>query len=158
MLLERIMTGMALLWLLTLAVLFAGLPRDTLIGKSFRRLLVEEPARLLNGGPLRTFVAIVVLFGLVAFAVAAPEMVAVMGMTDLSLYLDLVVLAFALRTLGRFKSATANVAASFRRACRQLYLGRVRFNRRSGRTRPLRKPRRPPPSDDNFRPGAWAIT
>jgi hypothetical protein len=96
-----LVTVIALTWLVAGIFMFAALDRGTFVGKSLRRALIEGPARVLSRGPLRTFVALVVFFGLIAFAVAAPEMVAIMGMTDLSLYLDLVVLTFFVRTFDR---------------------------------------------------------
>jgi len=141
--------------LLIVACLFAAFAPETDIGKACRRVLVDTPARLLNGSPLKMLVAVIVLLGLVAFAAAMPEMIAIFGMTDLSIYLDVVALSLIFGAAAGLKTAGLALARAAKRW--RLALTRPRSSRPRVRARRIRKPRRPPPNEDAWSPGAWAI-
>jgi hypothetical protein len=148
------MIGLSLL--MAFAFLVVVFTPDTEIGRAFRRVLVEDPARLLNGGPLKVFVALVVLVGLVAFAVGAPELVALIGMADLSVYLDLAVLAFMLSAATRLRTASRAGLEATKRAFGRLALASARLSWRRVRTRRTRRPRRHAANDDGRPSGVWA--
>jgi len=142
------------LCLLTIACLFAAFAPETEMGKACRHALVDTPARLLNGSPLKVFVALVVLVGLVAFAAAMPEMIAIFGMTDVSLYLDVLALWFIFGAAAGLKTTGLALARAAKRW--RLAFARPRSSRPGVRARRVRKPRRPAPNDDAWSPDAWA--
>lgn len=148
------MTGLSLL--LAFAFLVVAFTPDTNLGKALRRVLVDGPARLLNGGPLKVFVALVVVAGLVAFAVGAPELVALIGMADLSVYIELAALSFILSAVTGLRTASRSGVAATRRCFGRAARAPARLRRRRVRTRRTRKPRRQAANDDGRPFGVWA--
>lgn len=120
-------------------------------------MLVDTPARVLKGGPLKVFVALVVLAALLAFTVAAPEMVALLGVADLSLYLDLAVLSAILGAADAVVAAGRRVAAPTMQLAARLDLAPGRSRRSGTRTRRVRRPQRPSSNDDASPAGDWAL-
>ena len=97
---------------LTAALLVAFLlmvfaPQSTM-GETLHRALVEPLARLLNKGPLKVLLAVLVVFAAVGVALSMPELFVLMGMTDATLSLEAVLLS----------TAAGAVAASTDRAAR----------------------------------------
>lgn len=148
------MTGLTLL--MAFSFLVVAFAPDSDIGKALRRGLVDGPAQLLNGGPLKIFVALVVLVGLVAFAVGAPELVALIGMADLSVYLDLAVLAFILSAGTRLRTASRAGVEAAKRGFGRVALASAHWSRPRARTRRVQKPRNPAANDDGRPFGVWA--
>ena len=148
------MTGLSLL--LAFAFLVTAFLPETQLGKLLRRTLVVRPAEVLNGGPLKVIVALVVLAGVVVFVVAAPEWVALMGMADLSLYLDLAVLSFLLGAVGSLKTASRAGVGVAKQIASRLTLAKARLKRLGVRARRARKPRHGPAADDSWPSGVWA--
>ena len=151
------MTALTLFAMFTFGCLAVAFAPESHIGKAFQRLFVESPARLLNVGPLKMFVALVVLVVLAAIAVAAPEMVPLMGMADLSLYLDLAVLPLILGAANGLTDACVGVAAAAKRYVARIRLMRLRPGRLGLRAQRTRRPRRSKPDDDASPFGVWAI-
>jgi len=137
------------------AVLWAP---DTLIGKSLRVVLIDFPAKTLsNATPLKVIVGLIVFLALVVFIFGAPELVALMGLSDLSIYLDFTVISILMSTAIRLKSVLAYAI----RLVRGIAARDIPQRKRAGSRNRLSHPRRPksPPSDDEG--GAergWAFT
>ena len=142
--------------LLLLAGLGAALAPDTAIGKTLREALIELPARLLNRDRLSLIIAVVAFVGLVTFLAGAPELVALVGLADLSLFVDIAALGLVLGSAVRLKIVRAAVAEISRRLVGRLAnIGspRVRATvraRRLGRSRRAR-------SNDPDPLGGWAL-
>lgn len=141
--------------LLAFAFLLVALAPDSEMGRTLRNALVDRPARLLNGGPLKVFVAIIVLAGLVAFVLGAPELVALIGMTDLTVYLDLVVLSFIVGAVSNLKGAMRAGGQLAKRGANAVMLAPARLQRLPRRVRRARKPRQPVADDDGQAWDAW---
>jgi hypothetical protein len=146
---------MLLSMLLALGFLFVAFAPDTDAGRTLRRALVDAPARMLNGGPLRVISSLVVVVALIAILTAAPEMVVLTGMADVALYLDVVALALLVGALDRIKATAAAVIAVTRRVLDRV-TGRVGPARSRSRGRKARKPRRPSNGDDAWPGFAYA--
>jgi cobalamin biosynthesis protein CobD/CbiB len=144
--------------LLLLALCAALWAPDTPIGKAVRNVLIDLPAKTLSRAtPLKVIVGLIVFLALVAFIVSAPELVAIMGLGDLSIYLDFTIISLLVSTAARLKSVLAYAI----RLIRGIAQSNIPQWRRAGRRNRLSHPRRPksPPSDDEG--GAewgWAFT
>jgi cobalamin biosynthesis protein CobD/CbiB len=133
-----------LLLLALCAVLWAP---DTLIGKSLRSMLIDLPAKMLSRAtPLKVIVGLFVFVALVAFIFSAPELVALMGISDLSIYLDFTIISLLMSTAIRLKSALGYAI----RLVRGIAARDIRQRKRAGSRNRLSHPRRPksPPSDN----------
>ena len=139
--------AMLLLVLLALCFLFVAFAPDTDAGRTLRRALVDAPARMLNGGPIKVISSLIVVAALIAIMTAAPEMVVLTGMADMALYLDLVALALVVGAFDRLK-ATAAAAITVTNRVLARATGRVGQPRSRSRGRKARKPSRPSNSDD----------
>jgi len=94
--------------LLLVALCAALLAPDTPIGKSLRVVLIDRPAKTLSHAtPLKMIVGLIVFLALVAFILSAPELVAIIGLSDLSLYLDITIISILMNTAVRSKSVLA---------------------------------------------------
>jgi hypothetical protein len=142
--------------LLAFAFLVVAFAPDSEMGRTLRSALVDRPARLLNGGPLKIFVSIIILAGLVAFVLGAPERVALIGMTDLTVYLDLVALSFIVGAVSDPKSAMRAGVQLAKRSADAVMSVPARLQRLPGRIRRTRRPRQPVGADDGHAWGAWA--
>ena len=149
------MIGLALLLLFAGAVI--ALAPETAVGKGLRRHLVEEPARLLNRGPLEVFVAVFVVVGFAAFMIGAPELIAIAGgAADFALVLDAAALFLVFGGVGVARTARIVAVRLARGAGGGLVLVRRSLARSRERRPRAHKPRRPR-SDDYADPfGAWA--
>jgi cobalamin biosynthesis protein CobD/CbiB len=126
------------------AVLWAP---DTLIGKSLRSMLIDLPAKMLSRAtPLKVIVGLFVFVALVAFIFSAPELVALMGISDLSIYLHFTIISLLMSTAIRLKSALGYAI----RLVRGIAARDIRQRKRAGSRNRLSHPRRPksPPSDN----------
>ncbi len=143
--------------LLLLALCAALWAPDTLIGKSLRVVLIDAPAKTLSRAtPLKVIIGLIVFLSLLVFIFGAPELVALMGLSDLYFYLDITVISILMNTAVRSKSVLAYAIRLVRIAARKI----PQWKRAGPRNR-LSHPRRPksPPSDDEG--GAewgWAFT
>lgn len=122
-----------------------GAAPDCEMGRTLRSALVDRPARLLNGVPLKVFVAIIVFAGLTAFVLGAQELVALIGMT---VYLDLVVRSFIVGAVSHLKGAMRAGIQLEKRGADAAMTARARLQRPPGRIRRARKPRQPAADDD----------
>ena len=144
--------------LLLLALCAAVWAPGTLIGKSLRVVLIDAPAKTLSRAtPLKMIVGLIVFFALVVFIFGAPELVALMGLSDLYFYLDITVISMLMSTAVRLKSVLAYAI----RLVRGIAARDSPQWKRAGPRNRLSHPRRPksPPSDDEG--GAewgWAFT
>ena len=144
--------------LLLVALSAALLAPDTPIGKSLRVVLIDRPAKTLSHATLlKVIVGLIVFLALVAFILSAPELVAIMGLSDLSLYLDITIISILMNTAVRLKSVLAYAI----RLVRGIAARDIPRSKRAGPRNRLSHPRRPksPPSDDEG--GAewgWAFT
>src|SRR5580700_9246191 len=94
--------------LLLLAMCTALWAPDTPIGKSLRSVLIDAPAKTLSRAtPLKLVIGLIVFLALVVFIFGAPELVALMGLSDLYFYLDITVISLLLSTAVRLKSVLA---------------------------------------------------
>jgi hypothetical protein len=147
-----IATGLLLLVLCT--VLWA---RDTPIGKSLRVVLIDAPAKILiRTTPLKMALGLVVFLVLIVFIFGAPELVALMGLSDLYFYLDFTIVAMLINTAVRLKSVLAcSIRLLRRRAPREI----PQWKRAGSRNR-LSRPRRPkslPSADEGGPEWGWAF-
>jgi hypothetical protein len=144
--------------LLLLALCAALWAPDTPIGKSLRVVLIDRPAKTLSRAtPLKVIVGLTVFLALIAFIISAPELVAIMGLSDLYFYLDITVISILMSTAVRLKSVVAYAI----RLVRGIAARDIPQWKRAGPRSRLSHPRRPksPPSDDEG--GAewdWAFT
>jgi cobalamin biosynthesis protein CobD/CbiB len=144
--------------LLLIALCAALWAPDTPIGKSLRAVLIDPLAKTLNRAtPLKVIVGLIVFLALVIFIIGAPELVAIMGVTDLSIYLDITIISILMSTAVRLKSVLAYAI----RLARGIATRDIPQWKRAGPRNRLSRPRRPksPPSDDEG--GAewgWAFT
>ena len=151
------MIGQALFVLFAFAIAVVVFAPTTEVGKAFRRALVIAPARFLSGGPMKMFVAIVVFAALVAFAVGAPELVDLVGMADLSLYLDMAILSFILGAVTGFRSAARSVILGVRRVLSGRHFDRAHVGQTRARTPRSSKPGRSLSDDEEWPSNAWAL-
>jgi hypothetical protein len=143
-----------LLLLALCAVLWAP---DTPIGKSLRGVLIDNPAKMLSRATLlKVIIGLIVVLTVVVFIFGAPELVALMGLSDLYFYLDVTLISILTSTAVRSKSMLA--------AAIRLVLGvaarRISQWKRAGPRSRLSRPRRPksPPTDDEGDAGwGWAF-
>jgi len=127
------------------------------IGKAFRRLFVDAPARLLQTSPRTAAVWLVLLVLLLAISIAAPEVIALMGVSDLSAYLDLALISLVLGAVKSARSLAGSALAIARQGLAALAAARPAAGRRGGRVRRVRKARPPPPAEGGFGAGAWVV-
>jgi hypothetical protein len=150
-------------WLFVAALSIIVLFPDTPTAKTFRRWLVDEPARLLREAtPRKIARAILVVVALAIIAAAAPEFLALtMSFGDVGLAIELFG-ALTLLALNR------NVAGALKRLARLARLTTSTFRRlaSTNRRRALRRRgrrtragKRPPGNDgsDDAGPPAWAL-
>jgi hypothetical protein len=133
--------------LLLLALCAALWAPDTPIGKSLRIALVDAPARALSRAtPLTVIIGLIVFLTVVIFIFGAPELVALMGLSDLYFYLDITVISILMSTAVRSKSALAYSI----RLVRGIAARKTPQWKRAGPRNRLSRPRRPksPPSND----------
>lgn len=151
------MIGLTLCVLLMFGSLAAVLAPESHFGKGFQRLFVDRPARLLSRGPAKIIVAAVVMVALIAIAAAAPEIVALVGLGDLSIYLDLVVVSVVLGAAKGFRTASLSLVPALRRCVASLLAMPLPLGRQNSRVPRVRRPQRPKPDDDAAPWEAWAI-
>ena len=148
-----IATGLLLLALCT--VLWAP---DTPIGKSLRVALIDAPAKALSRAtPLKVIIGLIVFLTLVVFIFGAPELVALMGLTDLYFYLDITVISILMNTAVRWKSVLAYAI----RLVRGIAARKTPQWKRGGPRNRLsrsRRPKSPPPDDAGGAEWDWAFT
>jgi cobalamin biosynthesis protein CobD/CbiB len=140
--------------LLLMALCAALWAPDTLIGKSLRDVLIDLPAKTLSrASPLKVIVGLLVFLALVAFIFSAPELVAIMGLGDLSIYLDFTIISILMSTAVRLKSVLAYAI----RLVRSIAARGIPQRKRVGSRDRLSHPRRPksPPSDDEGDAAEW---
>ena len=144
--------------LLLLALCTALWAPDTPIGRSLRGVLIDAPARALSRAtPLKVIIGLIVFLTLVVFIFGAPELIALMGLSDLYFYLDITVISILLNTAVRSKSALAYAI----RLVRDIATRKTPQWKRAGPRNRLSRPRRPksPPSDDaGGAEWGWAFT
>lgn len=145
------MSGLTLLFLFAFAMV--ALAPETHLGKMLRQALVAAPAQMLNGGPIKLLAAAFVLVGVLGFAFAAPELIALVGVADLALYLDVMAVALIVGAIAQFRGFGSTALRWARR-----YLLGPAIRLRPGRGRRPRSPVRKPRSDDDDGPfGAWTL-
>src|ERR1700754_875380 len=77
---------------------------DIPISKALRHWLIEAPANALNKlTPMKLVVGLIVLVGLVAWAMSAPEIVTMISIGDLPAYLDAVAVMALMGAAARLK-------------------------------------------------------
>ena len=144
--------------LLLLALCAALWAPDTPIGKSLRVVLIDRPAKTLSRAtPLKVIVGLIVFLALVAFIISAPELVAIMGLSDLSIYLDFTIISILMSAAVRLKSVFAYAI----RLVRGIAARDIPRWKRAGPRNRLSHPRRPqsPPSENESGPEwGWAFT
>jgi hypothetical protein len=144
--------------LLLLALCTALWAPDTPIGKSLRIVLIDAPAKMLSRAtPLKLIIGLIVFLALVVFIFGAPELVALMGLSDLYFYLDITVVSILMNTAVRPKSVLAYAIRLVRRtAAREMPQWR-RAGPRNRLSRP-RRPKSPPPDDAGHAEWGWVFT
>jgi cobalamin biosynthesis protein CobD/CbiB len=143
--------------LLLMALCTALWAPDTLIGKSLRDVLIDLPAKTLSRAtPLKVIVGLLVFLALVAFTFSAPELVAIMGLGDLSIYLDFTIFSILMSTAIRLKSVLAYAIRLVRRTAALGIPQRKRVGSRDRLSHP-RRPRSPPSDDEDDAEWGWAF-
>ena len=143
------------LFLLTFAVI--ALAPDTTLGEALRVWLIETPARALSRLTiLKAVVGLIVIACLIGWAVSAPELVAMVGVGDMSLYLDAAVIAMLVSAITRLKFVLTQAIRVGQKVTEHVV---GRSNRNGARDRrPRQRRRKPPRSSDDVDPlEDWAF-
>jgi hypothetical protein len=144
--------------LLLLALCAAGWAPDTLIGKSLRVVLIDAPAKTLSRAtPLKVIIGLIAFLALVVFIFGAPELVALMGLSDLYFYLDITVISILMSTAVRLKSVLAYTIRLVRGIAARDILQWKRAGPRN-RLSHLRRPKSPPSDDEGGAEWGWGFT
>jgi len=127
---------------------------DIPVSKALRHWLIEAPANAFNKlTPMKLIVGLIVLVCLVGWAMSAPEIVAMIGIGDLSAYLDAAVIMALLGAAARVKFA---LSEAVRLARTVIAYSAKPFNANRTRSRQRRSMSFPPRADDEPH-GAWAF-
>jgi hypothetical protein len=144
--------------LLLMALCAALWAPDTPIGKTLRVVLIDPLAKTLSRAtPLKVMVGLIVFFALIVFIIGAPELVAIMGVADLSLYLDITIISILVSTAVRLKSMLAYAI----RLVRGIAARDIPQWKRAGPRNRLshrRRPKSPPSDDEGGAEWGWAFT
>jgi hypothetical protein len=144
--------------LLLLALCAAVWAPDTLIGKSLRVVLIDAPAKTLSRAtPLKMIIGLIVFLSLVVFIFGAPELVVLMGLSDLYFYLDITVISILMSMAVRLKSVLAYAIRLVRGIAARDILQRKRAGPRNRLSHP-RRPKSPPSDDEGGAEWGWAFT
>ena len=131
-----------------LAIAVAVFCPDTTLGRALHRALIEQPCRALTREGLTRGAAGALVFIFLLSVLAAPELLAVLAITDLTIYFEVIVLATVLGAGARIEGFVAAVAARVRRTIRVLARARPASTpRTAGRERRIRRKAAPPKSD-----------
>jgi hypothetical protein len=143
--------------LLLLALCAALWAPDTPIGKSLRVALIDAPAKMLSRAtPLKVIIGLIVSLSLVVFIFDAPELVALMGLSDLYFYLDITVVSILMSTAVRLRAVPAYAIRLVRLAAHKISQ-RKRAGPRNRLSHP-RRPKSPPPDNEGGARWGWAFT
>lgn len=143
--------------MLLLSLVVMAFAPDIPIAKALRSWLIEMPASALNKlTPTKLIVGLIVLVLLVAWAMSAPEIVAMIGIGDLSAYLDAVVIMALMGAAARLKFALSQVVRLARAAVTQ-QAKPFSTNRSRSRQPRLRRSRSFSSRSDDEPSGAWAF-
>jgi hypothetical protein len=147
------MTMLLMTALFLLALVVVRWAPDTPLAKILRAWLIEAPVGALNDlSPAKVMIGAIVLVCLVGMALSAPEVVAMIGVADLSAYLDAAVIAMLIGAAARVKF----VLGSTLRVSRNIF-GRSNRSRAYER-QPRRQKSKSPRSSDEVDPhGDWAF-
>jgi hypothetical protein len=144
--------------LLRLALCAALWAPDTPIGKTLRVALIDAPAKALSRAtPLKVIVGLIVFLILVVLVVGAPELVAMIGLSDLSIYLDITVISILMSTAVRLKSVLAYAIRPVRGIAARV-IAQWNRARASDRLSHPRGPKSPPSDDEGRAEWGWAFT
>jgi hypothetical protein len=138
---------------LMLALLGAACAPDTWLGGRLRAALIDDPVRVLNGGPLAVLLRFVVLLAVVAFVVGAPEIAALVDVADITAFIELAAAFCLLGAVVAYRAAVHAGRTAIRAALVRRLLPRTLARARSLRARPPRRPSSPSPDD----PAPWAV-
>jgi hypothetical protein len=131
---------------------------DTPIGKSLRVVLIDRPAKTLSRAtPLKVIVGLIVFFSLVIFIISAPELAALIGISDLSIYVDITIVSILMNTAVRLKSVLACAIRLVRGIASRDIPQWMRAGPRNRLSHP-RRPKSPPSDDDGGAEWGWAFT
>jgi cobalamin biosynthesis protein CobD/CbiB len=144
--------------LLLMALCAALWAPDTPIGKSLRVVLIDPLAKALSRAtPLKVIVGLIVFFVLVVFIIGAPELVAIMGVTDLSFYLDITIISILMSTAVRLKS-TLTYAIRLVRGVAARDIPQWKRAGPRNRLSHRRRPKSPRSDDEGDAEWGWAFT
>ena len=130
---------------------------DIPVSKALRHWLIEAPANALNKlTPMKLIVGLIVLVGLVAWAMSAPEIVAMIGIGDLSAYLDAVAIMALMGAAARLKFVLSE-AVRLARAVVGYRAKPFKANRARSRQSRAHRSRLFPSRADDEPHGAWAF-
>lgn len=131
-----------------LAAAWAVLRPDTVWGRALREALIEAPARLLGGkGAIKMFVGVLVIV-FVLSVIAAPELLAVVAVSDLTIYFEVMTVAMLLGAGTRLRTAAAMAILPARWVASVFQRLRTGFSARERRGgRPARRNANPPKLD-----------
>lgn len=142
--------------ILLLPLVLIAVAPDAPLAKTLRVWLIDAPAQALDRlTPARAVVGLIVLALLVAWMMSAPETVAMIGIGDLSAYLDAAIIAALIGTAARVKFV---LSATVQLGRMSLRLGR-RVGADKARSRQPRRRQSKPraPSGDADPDGVWAL-
>jgi hypothetical protein len=119
-------------------------------------VLIDLPAKTLSRAtPLKVIVGLIVFLSLLVFIFSAPELVAIMGLSDLSIYLDFTIISILMSTAIRLKSALAYAIRLVRGIAARDVPRWTRAGLRNRLSR-LRRPKSPPSDDEDGVEWGWA--
>jgi energy-converting hydrogenase Eha subunit C len=135
------------IFLLALAVM--AFAPDTPLGKSLRAWMIEIPARATAKlTPAKIIVGAIVFVFLIGWAMSAPEVVAMIGFSDLAAYLDLAVVAMLLAAIARLKFVLGHTIRLSRTLSARFIARSTRSKARNRQSR-RQRPKLPPSADEN---------
>lgn len=122
-----------------LVLAWAVLRPDSALGRVFHDALIAAPIRLLNGNGFAKMLASILVLLFVLSMMTAPELFAIMAISDLTIYFEVVALAALLGAGARIKVVLGMVSLPVR-ITRRLHRAMTALHRRAGGA--LRRPRR----------------
>jgi hypothetical protein len=143
--------------MLILSLVVMTFAPDIPISRALRHWLIEAPANALSKlTPMKLIVGLIVLVFLVGWAMSAPEIVAMIGIGDLSAYLDAVVIMALMGAATRLKFVLSEAVRHARTAVTNE--GKLlSANRARNRQPRLRRSRSFPSRADDEPHAAWAF-
>lgn len=122
---------------------------DTPLGKSLHAWLIETPVRATaNLTPAKIIVGLIVFVCLIGWAMSAPELVAMIGFSDLAAYLDVAVIAMLLTAIARLRFVLEHTIRLSRNLSARVIARSTRSKARNRQAR-RQRPKLPPSANED---------